>query len=166
MKNRILSDNVSWRQPGIKTKTTVRGFFTSLNSWWGYATVRRYNLTHLHCHWLYIHVKDVKLFPRKLVNRCEQLSIWKKMINRAEHHHEADYSSNLILASESAKEYFLKIVFLSFFEIWDGPRLVGLVVMFSSIYQIFRYINYRKLTGQFWRKHFWTIILHTSLSSP
>ena len=63
------------------------------------------------------------------------------------------------------RSFFKKSVFLSFFETWDESRVVGLVVIFSLIYQIFPYRNYWKLCGQFSRICVWTIIFHTHLFS-
>ena len=64
------------------------------------------------------------------------------MINRAEHHHELDYSWLLIFALKSGKEK-QTFFFFTFFEIWDGPRLVEVMVMFSPAeLSFFSYVQF------------------------
>ena len=69
MKNRILSDIVSWKQPGKKTKTGIRGtFLQSIPR--GARRPPGPKVSHPST----VLVKDVKLFPGKLVNSCKKLN--------------------------------------------------------------------------------------------
>ena len=93
-------------------------------------------------------------FPTKLVNRPEKLNISKKMINRDEYHHEADVSYLFLDLEKSTKNGFLKNFFCRLWSQYRISKHVGFVVMFSSIYRIFRYVQFPRTIYQICRKQF------------
>ena len=95
-----------------------------------------------------------EIFPTKLVNRPEKLNISKNLINRAEYHHEADVSYLFLDLEKSTKNGFLKNFFCRLWSQYRISKHVGFVVMFSSIYRIFRCVQFLRTSYQFCRKQF------------